>query len=388
MSGAPVPEVVLASASPRRRRLLHWLGIPFEAVSVDTPEELDSPLASDPPLLAQHLAAEKALAARADGPTRSGQAFVCGLLHDLGKIALDACLPKSYARVLELVERHGRCICDVERDLLGLDHTTAGRHLVSRWKLPAPIVECVWLHHQDAEGLPSSVANPRLVKLIHAADNLVRRQRIGYSGYHHVGDVEQAVTSLGVDVSVIDDLAGELPQRMGPFCEFIGLDDTTSRTLYTESLTKANRELGRLKVALAALDAGHDLALLRLPERAAPYAFLTVATEIPALGESVAFFGSALFRHEILLTGTVARRRETFSYHASHHLSVRAFHVTAPSPPGTSGGPSCCARSGGSPCPLRCSAARCSHCWPAEPPWAGASSAGRCAESPPAWARP
>ena len=225
--------------------------------------------------------AAEMLAARADEPALRGQAFVCGLLHDVGKIALDACLPKSYARVLELVERHGRCICDVERDLLGLDHTAAGRHLVSRWRLPAPIVECVWLHHQDADGLPSSVANPRIVQLIHAADNLVRRQRIGYSGYHHVGDVEQAVTSLGVDVSVIDDLAGELPQRMEPLCEFVGLDDTTSRTLYTESLIKANRELGRLNAKLTENSR-------QLEVRSACFEALTSLTEKLADGDDVA----------------------------------------------------------------------------------------------------
>ena len=64
-SGAFVP-IVLASQSPRRRRLLGWLGLPFRSTAVDTPEELDSPLASDPSALATHLASEKAIAARAE----------------------------------------------------------------------------------------------------------------------------------------------------------------------------------------------------------------------------------------------------------------------------------------------------------------------------------
>jgi len=63
MSPRPECTVVLASASPRRRRLIEWLGIPVHLTAVDTPEELDSPLASDPPALACALAAEKALAA-------------------------------------------------------------------------------------------------------------------------------------------------------------------------------------------------------------------------------------------------------------------------------------------------------------------------------------
>lgn len=64
----PRPDrIVLASQSPRRRRLLGLLGVTFESHAVDTPEELDTPLAADPRALAESLAAEKAEAALAEG---------------------------------------------------------------------------------------------------------------------------------------------------------------------------------------------------------------------------------------------------------------------------------------------------------------------------------
>lgn len=62
-SSAPA-RLVLASQSPRRRRLLTWLGLPFDCTVADTPEDLDSPLAHDPGALAETLAAEKVTAAR------------------------------------------------------------------------------------------------------------------------------------------------------------------------------------------------------------------------------------------------------------------------------------------------------------------------------------
>ncbi|MBI5232106.1 MAG: septum formation protein Maf [Coriobacteriales bacterium] len=67
MSAQSEPAVVLASASPRRRRLLAWLGLPFSVTAVDTPESLDSALADVPAALAAHLAEEKAAAAYAEG---------------------------------------------------------------------------------------------------------------------------------------------------------------------------------------------------------------------------------------------------------------------------------------------------------------------------------
>lgn len=60
-------RILLASASPRRRRLVDWLGVPVDVTSVETPEELDSPLAAIPAQLATSIAAEKAEAARAAG---------------------------------------------------------------------------------------------------------------------------------------------------------------------------------------------------------------------------------------------------------------------------------------------------------------------------------
>lgn len=72
----PSAKFLLASASPRRRRLLSWLGITYDVAAVDTPEDLDSPLASDPPALAAHLAAEKARVARAEDIPGAAEAVV------------------------------------------------------------------------------------------------------------------------------------------------------------------------------------------------------------------------------------------------------------------------------------------------------------------------
>src|SRR4051812_21884143 len=50
------------------------------------------------------------------------EAFVCGLLHDLGKIVLHTVLPKSFGRAVEAAEMLRGNIADVERTVIGLDH--------------------------------------------------------------------------------------------------------------------------------------------------------------------------------------------------------------------------------------------------------------------------
>jgi septum formation protein len=65
IAGMETTSLVLASASPRRRRLLAWLELPYASIATDTDEDLGSPLRRVPPVLARSLAADKARAARA-----------------------------------------------------------------------------------------------------------------------------------------------------------------------------------------------------------------------------------------------------------------------------------------------------------------------------------
>lgn len=71
-SAASPPPITLVSASPRRRRLLGWLGLPFAVQAVETPEDLTGVHSDDPERLAEHLASEKALAARELGLVPTG----------------------------------------------------------------------------------------------------------------------------------------------------------------------------------------------------------------------------------------------------------------------------------------------------------------------------
>ena len=62
------PSIVLASASPRRRRLFAWYGVPYETTSVDVDESPDPTLMHDPSQVAAEIAGRKAAAASADRP--------------------------------------------------------------------------------------------------------------------------------------------------------------------------------------------------------------------------------------------------------------------------------------------------------------------------------
>ncbi len=179
----------------------------------------------------------------------AGDAFLCGLLHDVGKLALDACFPKSYERTIVRVERQHRCICDAEHEVFGLDHTIAGKRLATHWGLAQPVVECVWLHHEPIDALPESVANAHLIGLIHLADGLVRQHGVGFSGFAGPVDVVRAASNVNVSPEALERVIRALPDRMAPMLEALGIRGG-SVALSTEALLRANRQLGALNARL------------------------------------------------------------------------------------------------------------------------------------------
>src|SRR5579885_3091011 len=103
---------------------------------------------------------------KAAGGLDASEAFICGLLHDLGKIALETILPKSFSRVVEAADLLRGNIADVERTVIGLDHMVVGKRMAEKWQLPAVIRDVVWLHGQHPQALPATVTNPRMVNLV------------------------------------------------------------------------------------------------------------------------------------------------------------------------------------------------------------------------------
>jgi putative nucleotidyltransferase with HDIG domain len=181
------------------------------------------------------------------------EAFVCGLLHDLGKVALDAILPKSFARVVEAVDLLRGNIADVERMVIGLDHMVVGKRLAERWDLPQIIRESIWLHGQLPEALPESVKYPRMINLVTLSDLIVREQHLGYSGnWAFPVSRKRLIEAIGLTGQSVDEAIGKLMDRVEARARALQLGQASTQELYQQALMRANQELGRVSSQLAA----------------------------------------------------------------------------------------------------------------------------------------
>jgi len=75
-------------------------------------------------------------------------AFVAGLLHDIGKLVMARHLPDLFAPVLALQQEKGLSFIDAERKALPIDHAAIGGHLVRKWHFPASLADAIEYHHE------------------------------------------------------------------------------------------------------------------------------------------------------------------------------------------------------------------------------------------------
>ncbi len=80
----------------------------------------------------------------------SDEAFLFGLLHDIGRIIFAEAMPQHYASVIEMARRDGMPLWQAERQLIGVDHAELGGKLADRWRLNKPMVDAISGHHNPA----------------------------------------------------------------------------------------------------------------------------------------------------------------------------------------------------------------------------------------------
>jgi HD-like signal output (HDOD) protein/CheY-like chemotaxis protein len=104
-------------------------------------------------------------------PTVVEDAFMGGLLHDVGKLVLVANLPERFRQALTLAHESERSLWEAEEEVLGCTHAQVGAYLMGLWGLPDPIVESIAFHHCPARCLDRSFSTLTAVHVANALDH-------------------------------------------------------------------------------------------------------------------------------------------------------------------------------------------------------------------------
>lgn len=106
--------------------------------------------------------------ARALGYDNTEEAYVSGLLHDLGKLLLDQYILNDYGQMVEYVQRYKIPLWKVEEKLIGVDHARVGGLIAERWDFPVGLADTIRCHHYPS----LARANQKLAAIVNLANSV------------------------------------------------------------------------------------------------------------------------------------------------------------------------------------------------------------------------
>ena len=152
------------------------------------------------------------LAGRISG-VDAGLASTIGLLHDIGKLAINSLFPEVVARLWKRDEPGvpaDESFLARERRLFGADHAFMGGFLAAQWKLPQELADAIRLHHLpggEAALASMSTELARATKIVHVANQVAKYSHV-YCADMEIDILhEQFLIELGLPPQLEDLLA-------------------------------------------------------------------------------------------------------------------------------------------------------------------------------------
>ncbi|HJW02918.1 MAG TPA: HDOD domain-containing protein [Azospira sp.] len=178
------------------------------------------------------------LARRLDYPSPD-EAYLGGLMHDVGRLAMLATDPEGYKRIFREHE-DGESLCTVEHGVFALTHVEVGAWLVEKWGLDSFLGDSVLYHHEPLERLRSA---PLLVRIVRLAECLANTR-----GQQPTALTPEALTLCDTAIGHEDELLDGVEAELQRLAEQFGIK------LSTQKMTEAEAEPAAATKATAARD--------------------------------------------------------------------------------------------------------------------------------------
>ena len=151
------------------------------------------------------------------------EAFIAGLLHDIGKIITAKLFREEFVTILKTTHKEKKLFLDVEQGVLGTAHDQIGGMLAKNWQLPSTLSESISFHHNGEK----TMKHAKLVYTIRLADIVTRGLQIGSGGDRVIPEMDKtAWDTLKVSYSDIarwvDDLDEEFDKASAFFSVLSG----------------------------------------------------------------------------------------------------------------------------------------------------------------------
>jgi HD-like signal output (HDOD) protein len=137
-------------------------------------------------------------------PKMAEEYFTAGLLHDIGKIPLNAVLSQQYMVTVSNADKERKPLTLAEENIFGINHCEAGEMIANAWKLDGAIGDAIKYHHSYRE---YSGDNKDILYSVAVANRFATLSVIGFSGECHPSPLPDFIwEALKVSRDVFDEI--------------------------------------------------------------------------------------------------------------------------------------------------------------------------------------
>ncbi|MBN1795079.1 MAG: HDOD domain-containing protein [Sedimentisphaerales bacterium] len=147
--------------------------------------------------------------------TDADLAYAAGLLYNIGNLALDEVMPRSFSTMVAQAESENLNICGLQQKNLGNDYTILGKRLAMKFHLPLPIQMAIWLHRTNVENVIETMPEAETALLVRAAYLLAGKFQFGLSGSFDDFEIPQSLLdAIGIESAELEDIASGVSQQV------------------------------------------------------------------------------------------------------------------------------------------------------------------------------
>jgi len=117
-------------------------------------------------------------------PSFAEDAFFLGLIHDIGMLALNRCMPEQYGLVLKEKKRAHCPYHEAENQILGFNHMEVGEYLIKKWALPEAFYMPIRYHHDPGQLKTNDREIEILTKVLHLSSLFIDLSNSSDKAFH------------------------------------------------------------------------------------------------------------------------------------------------------------------------------------------------------------
>ena len=153
--------------------------------------------------------------------TTGEDAFLAGILHDIGLLIEDQVQPTAFQTMMQRYRDGDRPIVDEEHAALGTDHCVVGGLLATRWKFPEDVKTAIVEHHTMHTEEAELILLPAIVQIAHYLADISDYREIPERMENPTGIVAEHIRKRAAEYRV---LARDFSEEMKKASSFYEVD--------------------------------------------------------------------------------------------------------------------------------------------------------------------